>query len=66
MVLPWLHGTHAARHAEGRGDGREDRDGGLNDEAPYLSFLFTIVFLFVLRFDKCVLLSVFGGNSRTC
>ena len=35
-----LNGCHAARHAEGRGDGREDRDGGLNDEAPYLSFLF--------------------------
>ena len=35
-----LHGSHATRHAEGRGYGREDRDGGLNDEAPYLSFLF--------------------------
>ena len=35
-----LHGSHATRHAEGRGYGRENRDGGLNDEAPYLSFLF--------------------------
>ena len=39
-VSPWLHARHAARHAEGRGYSREDRDGGLNDEAPYLSFLF--------------------------
>ena len=66
MVLPWLHGTHAARHAEGRGYGREDRDGGLNDEAPYLSFLFIHDFSVRLRFDKCVLLSVFGGNARIC
>ena len=43
--MPWLHGCHAARHAEGRGDGREDRNGGLNDEAPYLSFLFIHDFL---------------------
>ena len=42
-----LHGSHAARHAEGRGYGREDRDGGLNDEAPYLSFLFIHDFSFV-------------------
>ena len=48
-ILPWLHGCHAARHAEGRGDGREDRDGGLNDEAPYLSFLFIHDFSFRLR-----------------
>ena len=40
---------HAARHAEGRGYGREDRDGGLNDEAPYLSFLFIHDFSFRLR-----------------
>ena len=46
-VSPWLHGCHAARHAEGRGDGREDRNGGLNDEAPYLSFLFIHDFSFV-------------------
>ena len=43
---------HAARHAEGRGYGREDRDGGLNDEAPYLSFLFIHDFFFRLRVDK--------------
>ncbi len=34
VCTPWLYASHAARHAEGRGDGREDRDGGLNDEAP--------------------------------
>ena len=46
---PWLYASHAARHAEGRGYGREDRDGGLNDEAPYLSFLFIHDFSFRLR-----------------
>ena len=46
-VSPWLHARHAARHAEGRSDGRENRDGGLNDEAPYLSFLFIHDFSFV-------------------
>ena len=49
VVLPWLHSRHAARHAEGRGDGREDRDGGLNDEPPYLPFLFIHDFSFRLR-----------------
>ena len=49
VVLPWLYACHAARHTEGRGDGREDRDGGLNDEAPYLSFLFIHDFSFRLR-----------------
>ena len=44
-----LYARHAARHAEGRGDGREDRDGALNDEAPYLSFLFIHDFFFRLR-----------------
>ncbi len=43
-VFLLANGGHAARHAEGRGDGREDRDGGLNDEAPYLSFLFIHIF----------------------
>ena len=47
VILPWLHACHAARHAEGRGYGREDRDGGLNNEAPYLSFLFIHDFSFV-------------------
>ena len=49
VVLPWLYASHAARHTEGRGYGREDRDGGLNDEAPYLSFLFIHDFSFRLR-----------------
>ena len=49
VVLPWLRSRHTARHAEGRGYGREDRDGGLNDKAPYLSFLFIHDFSFRLR-----------------
>ena len=52
VVLPWLYACHAARHTEGRGDGREDRDDGLNDEAPYQSFLFIHDFFFRLRVDK--------------
>ena len=47
FAIAWLHGCHAARHAEGRGYGREDRDGGLNDEPPYLPFLFIHDFSFV-------------------
>ena len=47
VCTPWLYASHAARHAEGRGYGREDRDGGLNDEAPQLSFLFIHDFSFV-------------------
>ena len=63
---PWLYASHAARHAEGRGYGREDRDGGLNDEAPYLSFLFIHDFSFRLRVRlMSTFLSVFGGNART-
>ena len=46
---PWLYASHTARHAEGRGYGREDRDGGLNDEAPYLSFLFIHDFFFSFK-----------------
>ena len=49
VVLPWLYACHAARHTEGRGDGREDRDGGLNDEPPQLSFLFIHNFSVRLR-----------------
>ena len=61
-----LHGSHATRHAEGRGYGREDRNGGLNDEAPYLSFLFIHDFSFRLRVRlMSTFLSVFGGNART-
>ena len=66
--MPWLHGCrHAARHAEGRGYGREDRDGGLNDE-PSKRFgltalavmLWLIIAFKVLKVMEIVLLSLFS------
>ena len=62
-ALPWLHGCHAARHAEGRGYGR-GRVGGLNDE-PSKRFgltalavmLWLIIAFKVLKVMEIVLLS---------
>ena len=65
VVLPWLRSRHTARHAEGRGYGREDRDGGLNDKAPYLSFLFIHSFLSFKGLIMSTFLSAFAGNART-
>ena len=65
MVLPWLYASHAARHAEGRGYGREDRDGGLNDEPTYLPFLFIHDFLSFKGLIMSTSLSAFGDNART-
>ena len=65
-ALPWLHGCHAARHAEGRGYGR-GRVGGLNDE-PSKRFgltalavmLWLIIAFKVLKVMEIVLLSLFS------
>ena len=67
-TLPWLHGCHAARHAEGRGDGREDRNGGLNDEPPYLSFLFIHDFLLSFKglINEYFLFLHSGSQVKVC
>ena len=62
--MPWLHGCHATRHAEGRGYGR-GRVGGLNDE-PSKRFgltalavmLWLIIAFKVLKVMEIVLLSL--------
>ena len=63
-ALPWLHGCHATRHAEGRGYGR-GRVGGLNDEPSKrfgltaLAVMLWLVIAFkVLKVMEIVLLSL--------